>query len=188
MGDIKEKEYIDPDLVEYPIVAFVGDRGDGKTISMVALAYVYQQQGFNIYANFTLKGIPYTKITFQDLADFPEYLENGLVLLDEGHVGVDAYQVFTKRVQDITKFTTQTRKRKLTVYFSTQVFTTVAKRLRNMTNYICECNKTETRGVIDIKIFNKNKISSGGFIRRITLDGRQFYDYYDTNEIIELDE
>lgn len=181
-------EYQNPDVIEYPIVAWLGDRGDGKTLSIVAIAYIYSEMGYNIYANFTLKGIDFTRITFQDLADFPEYLKDGLVLLDEGHIGADAYQVFNSRVQNITKFATQTRKRRLTVFFTTQVLTQVARRLRNMTNYICECNKTNIKGVVKVNIYDKNKIGNGGFIKSITIDGRQFYDFYDTNEIIELEE
>ena len=176
------------DYMNYPIVAFLGDRGDGKTVSMTALAYAYQKLGANIYANFTLIGIPYTKITFQDLADFPEYLKDGLVLLDEGHIGADAYAFFNSRVKNISKFATQTRKKRLTVFYSTQVLTTVAKRLRTMTNYICECNKTEIKGVTDIYIYDRSLLKNSGFVKNIIIDGRPFFGYYDTNEIIELDE
>ena len=186
---MSEIVYQDPNIVEYPIVAVVGDRGDGKTVTMTALAYAYEKEGKKIFANFTLIGIPYTKITFQDLADFPEYLSDGVVLLDEGHIGIDAYQVFNSRVQNITKFSTQTRKRKLIVLFSTQVFTTVAKRLRNMTNYIFECNKTNVKGVVNVNVYDRNQIKNGGgYIKSITIDGRPFFDMYDTNEIIELEE
>ena len=172
--------------VEYPIISMIGDRGDGKTLTMTALAYMYHKLGFKIYANFRLINIPYEPITFEKLATFPDDLRDGVVLIDEAHIGADAYQVFRQRVQDITKFTTQLRKRRIILYFSTQIFTTVAKRLRQLTNYIFECNKTDIKGVIRVNVFDRSMVINGGYINTFIMDGRQFFDYYDTNEIIEL--
>jgi len=169
----------------YPIVAIIGDRGAGKTLTMRALAENYKKEGLNIYANFTMSDIDYTRIEFDDIVDFPEYLENGVIFLDEGHIGMDAYNFFSRKVKDSTKFMTQTRKRKLTIYFSTQIFSQVARRLRLLTNYIMECRETDTAGLIYISIFDRMKVvHNDGFIRELYLDGRPFFDKYDTDEII----
>jgi hypothetical protein len=169
---------------EYPRIAIIGDTGAGKTLSMLKIALQYQQDGMTIFSNFKLIGVDYTPITFDDIIDFPEYLHDGVILLDEGHIGVDAYNFFSKKVKDITKFTTQTRKRKLIMIYTTQVFTQVAKRLRDLTNYIIECKETVTKGVIYARIFDRSKINNGGYLKAFYIDGRPLFDKYDTDEII----
>lgn len=171
--------------VEFPIIAVVGDRGDGKTLSMVALAHAYYVLGFKIYANFTIYGIEYTKVNFDYLAEFPDDLHDGVILMDENHVGMDAYDAFLKRVKNITLFTTQLRKRRLILMYSTQIFTQVSKRLRNLTNYIFECKGTDIKGVIRVSVYDRNAVEDVPS-HRFYLDGRQFFKSYDTNELIQM--
>ena len=169
-------------VVEYPIVALLGDRGDGKTLSLTTLAKVYSKAGANVYANFDLYDIEYTHIDFTDLIDYPEYLHDGVILLDEAHIGADAYAAFESSVQSITRFATQTRKRRLTIFYSTQVLTQTVKRLRQLTNYIYECQGSDINGVIIIDVYEKYEYR---YVKTIVLDGRNSFDNYDTNEIIE---
>ena len=124
---------------EFPRVAIIGDTGEGKTLTMTALGKMYQEQGYTIFANYKLIDTEYTHIEFSDIVDFPEYLHDGVILLDEVHIGTDAYNFFSNKVKEITKFATQTRKRKLIFIYATQVFTQTAKRLRDLTTYIVYC-------------------------------------------------
>ena len=165
-------------VVEYPIVALLGDRGDGKTLSLTTLAKIYSNAGANVYANFDLYDIEYTHIDFTDLIDYPEYLHDGVILLDEAHIGADAYAAFESSVQSITKFATQTRKRRLTIFYSTQVLTQTVKRLRQLTNYIYECQGSDINGVIIIDVYEKYEYR---YVKTIVLDGRKSFE---TNEII----
>ena len=169
---------------EYPRVALIGDTGDGKTLSMTAIALMYQAQGLKIFANYTLKGVKYEHIDFEDIIDFPEYLHDAVICLDEAHIGVDAYAFFNKRVKDITKFATQTRKRRLIFMYTTQVFTQAAKRLRDLTTYLIYCKPTEIEDVFELKIFDRSAENS--YIKTIYLYGKPVYPFYDTNEIITL--
>jgi len=169
----------------YPIVALIGDRGGGKTVTMTAIGKMLKEQGFTIFANYTLIDTDYQHIEFNDIVDFPEYLHDGVILIDEAHIGTDAYAFFTKRVQEITKFATQTRKRRLIFIFATQVFTQTAKRLRNLTNYIVYCNTTDFADVFELRVHNR-EVENQGYIKTLYLHGAPFYKYYDTNEIIEL--
>ena len=177
--------YIPP--IPYPITALIGDRGDGKTLTLTAIAMTYHRQGQNVYANYTLKGIPFKKVDFETLASFPDWLHDGVVLIDEAHIGVDAYDFFSNRSRDIVKFTTQLRKRRLSMFYTTQIFTSVARRLRLLTNYTIECFRTETRGVIRLNLFDRSQLKSSlnGYIKTLIMDGRPFFQNYDTNEIIE---
>lgn len=140
--------------------------------------------GIQVYSNFHLYKIPYKYITFDDLAEFPEWLKDGVILLDEAQIGLDAYDALFSRVKDITSFITQLRKRGLSFFYTTQVFSTVAKRLRLQTDYIFECFKTDVKGWIKINIFDRSEIANQGFIKTIYANGRLFWNMYDTNQII----
>ena len=170
---------------EYPIIALIGDRGGGKTVTMTALGKMLKEQGLTIFANYTLHDTDYQHIEFNDIVDFPEYLHDGVILIDEAHIGTDAYAFFAKRVKEITKFATQTRKRKLIFIFATQVFTQTAKRLRNLTNYIVYCKTTDFQNIFELRLHNR-EVENQGYIKTLYLHGEPFYKYYDTDEIIEL--
>lgn len=172
-------------MTKYPRIAIVGDTGTGKTLTMTMLAKEYQKAGLKIFSNFTLYGIEYEEIEFNDIVDFPEYLHDGVILIDEAHIGTDAYAFFTARVKEITKFATQTRKRRLIFIYTTQVLTQVAKRLRDLTTYIIYCQETITAGIIYLEIHDRNPDDS--FIQGKVFDGRSYFDNYDTDEIIELE-
>ena len=186
MLDFSITEELNEEFIDPPIICILGDRGSGKTLFMTGLSYLYEKvDNIKIFANYHLKEIPYEYIKFEDIADLPERLRDSVVLLDEVHIGADAYEVFRKRVKGLTKFSTQLRKLNCTLIISTQRFSTVAKRLRNMTNYIIETEKTQQKGVVHCSVFEK---ATDEFIKEFIYDGRQFYEMYDTNEIIELDE
>ena len=169
---------------EYPIIAFVAKMGSGKTLTMTVLASEYEAAGMKIYANYNLYGIPYEHIEFNDIVDYPEYIHDGVIFIDEAHIGTDAYAFFSKRVKEITKFTTQIRKRHLIFIYSTQVFTQVAKRLRDLTDYIIYTQEMKVKGIIVLSIHDRDPDDS--YIQSRIVDGRAYFGAYDTDEIIEL--
>ena len=185
---VNKKSIIDDTPVNYidpPIVCVLGERGDGKTLVMTALGYLYiSVDNLKLFSNYHLYDIPYTFRTFDDVASFPDELRDGVILLDEAHTGLDAFDFFKQRVKDLTVFITQLRKRNLTMIVSTQRFQTLVKRLRRMTNYIIEVNKTKEAGVIQCRTFDLQKEEEESFIKEFMLDGKQFFKMYDTNEII----
>jgi len=167
----------------YPIFTLVGKKGTGKTLTMTALGIEYHvKDNLTIFANYDLFEVEYTKITFQDLAAFPDWLHNGVVLIDESHIGADAYSFFNQQTQDITKFMTQTRKRKLIIMMTTQIFTQMAKRLRLLTDYIMECERTNIEGVVHIAVYDKDNGSK--LINTFFLDGRPYFKHYETEQLI----
>lgn len=170
---------------EYPRIALIGDTGGGKTVTLTALGKMYAQMGYKIFANYTLIDTEYEHIEFNDIVDFPEYLHDGVILIDEAHIGTDAYAFFTQRVKEITKFATQTRKRRLIFIYTTQVFTQTAKRLRDLTTYIIYCDTTEIKDLFRLMVHDRT-IDNQGYLKTLYLHGRPFFKYYDTNEIIEL--
>ena len=180
-----------PIVQEYPIIAVLGERGDGKTALTTKLGKLYTDEGLKLFANYTLFDIPYRKITFEELASFPDWLHNGVVLIDEAHIGVDSYDFLKGRVKNITKFVTQLRKRKLILYYTTQNFKLIAYRLRQQTDVIIECRRTEEVGIIEVRVLDYHDPDGlGGFteLNSFELDVRDIFDNYDTNEIIEIEE
>ena len=173
---------------EYPITCILGDRGWGKTVTMTMLAKKYHDEGLTIFSNYKLIGIPYQHIEFNDIVDFPEYLHDGIILLDEVHIGTDAYAFFTSRVKKITEFATQTRKLRLLMFYSTQVFTQPAKRLRDLTNYIIYCEPDEIKNWFILNIYDRSKVSEDGYVKSIKYNAKPYYSMYDTNEIIKLND
>ena len=173
--------------MEYPISCVLGARGSGKTLFMTSLAYAYHKEGKKIYANYHLIDIPYKHITFEELAALPAELNDAIVLLDEIQIGADAYEVFKKSNKMITVFATQLRKRKITLYYSTQVFTMVTKRLRQQTNYIIQCDPIQA-GITKISIFDRDKPFMDQYIKTFNFDGRPYFNKYDTNEVITFSE
>jgi len=163
------------------ISCIVGDFGSGKTLFMTYLAYMNQNYR-KVFANYHLKDIPYTYISINDLAKFPDELRNAIVLIDEGHVGANAYDVFKKDVRNIAQFITQIRKRNIVMFWSTQRFRRVALPLRELTKYFYEMHPTEYDGVSHVKIFDID--NNYEFIKEFIFDGRKMFGKYDTEEII----
>lgn len=173
-------------MSQYPRIAIIGDTGGGKTLTMVGMAKKYYDAGMTVFSNFTLIGIPYQHIEFKDIVEYPEYLHDAVILIDEAHIGTDAYAFFSKDVKAITKFATQTRKRRLIFIYSTQVLTQVAKRLRSITTYIVYAQELKgLKGVISLDFHNRNPDNS--YIKSRIFDGRPYFGMYDTDEIIEID-
>lgn len=172
--------------MEYPIVAIVARRGYGKTLLMRKLAQMYYDAKVPIFANFSMD-IPHYEIDFNEIATFPPYLHDCVLLIDEAHVGTDAYNFWSKIVKDITDFITQTRKLRITLYYSTQVFTQVAKRLRDQTDYVFECELARYyNGLVKPDYFRVNIYDkfTDEYIKTFEYHGKPFYNRYDTNELI----
>jgi GTPase SAR1 family protein len=171
--------------MKYPITCILGTRGSGKTLFMTGLAHRYHEKDkVKVYANFHLTKIPYEYITFSKLATLPEELYDAVVFLDEIQVGADSYEIFKKSNKAITTFATQLRKRRITLYYSTQVFTMATKRLRQQTNFIIECWPTKSNGIIDIMVFDRALPFQQQMIKQFQFDGRKFFACYDTDELI----
>jgi hypothetical protein len=174
--------------MKFPITCILGTRGSGKTLFMTGLAHRYfSKDKCKIYANYHLTKIPYQYITFAELATLPDDLYDAVVFLDEIQVGADSYEIFKKSNKSITTFATQLRKRRITLYYSTQVFTMATKRLRQQTNFIIECHPTSMNGVVDVLIFDRALPFQQQLIKQFEFDGRPFFGAYDTDEVIEFD-
>lgn len=163
------------------VVVLIGDRGAGKTLFAVSLAKYYADHNINVFTNIELFNIKYVHLSFSEIADFPIWLKDGVIILDEMHVGADSYKFLTKDVQGITTFITQIRKRNLSFIYITQNFTTIAKRLRLQTNHAYQFKKLDD-GIAQVDIYDIMNFYE--HLNTIFFNGRGYYDYYDTKQII----
>jgi len=163
------------------VVCLIGDRGTGKTLFAVSLAKYYGDNNIKVFTNIKLKGIKYIPVTFKDIASFPDWLHDGVIIMDEMQIGADSYNFLGKTEQGITSFITQIRKANLSFMYTTQNFTTIAKRLRLQTNYSYQFTKIDD-GIAKIDIFDHMNFYEQK--NTIYFDGRGYFGYYNTNQII----
>ena len=163
------------------VVAIVADRGVGKTLFGVHLAKQYDDMGINVFTNIELYNIGHRIIEFKDISSFPDWLRDGIIIMDEMHVGADSYAFLRNDVQQITNFITQIRKRNLSFVYITQNFTTIVKRLRQQTNYMYLMEKIMD-GVAEVTVHDL--MHNYKIVNKFPFDGRHLYNYYNTYQII----
>jgi hypothetical protein len=169
-------------MTKYPIIIVVGDFGSGKTLytTFMGLTF-YQNEGLKIFSNYDLFKVPYKKIKFSDVSSMPDWLHDGVLLLDETQIGADSYNFLNKGVQQIMTFITQIRKRNIVLIMTTQRFDFVAKRIRSLINYFIEVEAV-SKGVVKISTYD---ITRGEELQNErTLDLTKIWSYYNTDEVI----
>ncbi len=181
------------------IVGIIGDRGCGKTLSMAKTVMEMLKKGRQIYTNFHLnkKHIPkkYHKqlhlIDNKFLKDYKDFkLYKCCLFIDEIYIYIDARMSGSKKNRIWSYFINQTRKRDVDLYFTTQFFRQVEIRLRMNTEFFVFPAKITKKGSTDIYIYNKiyaykNNLKLVGVENFL---GNDYFDVYDTDEIIALDE
>lgn len=166
----------------YSLNGIIGYFGTGKTNLLTAIAYANVGVR-SIFANYTLYGIEYTPIDIDDLAQFPEWVHDCVILLDEGHVGANIYDVFEERIHDFAEFITQIRKRRVFMFWTSQLFDRVALPLRRYTKYVFQMEETIYEGISYITLLDYKDYGRVIYANKI-FDGRPFWNLYDHEEII----
>lgn len=172
------------------IIAYVGRRGSGKTLSMIRQAYVDYKKGRKIYSNMVGLNFPFEKLTKDALMSFmneDNKLSNCVILIDEIHMIMDSRLSMSHRNLLLSYLTLQTRKRDVDMYYTTQTWGQVDRRMRQQTDLVVQCNtlKKKVNGVEYV------------YVRNILVDpyildepnnfyflGNKYFGLYDTNEII----
>jgi len=180
------------------IVGFIGGIGSGKTLSMTKSLHEDYKKGATIYTNYGLKFKKRSKVIPLDKEFFEDYQKSGLdlinssIAIDEAHVFVDSRRSLSKKNKLFSKFLTQSRKRSVNLYYTTQeadiknFFTSgqVDLRLRKLTDYLVFCefiNIGKRHYVRNIMYSNQKKIGMTIF------NADDYFKMYDTNEIIDIE-
>lgn len=124
-------------------------------------------------------------MTLKEMAELPEELTNAVVLMDELHVGADSYDFMKSSSKAFYMFATQLRKRKVNWYYTTQIFTQVAKRIRMQTDYLITMENTKKEHLFKVNIYDRRKVENvNDPINHFTFDGTDYFEEYNTDEVI----
>lgn len=127
------------------IIAFSGSQGTGKTLSMVECAYNLMEEYSDciVVSNMILKNVPngIKVIQYSGLKDFLERDngEKGIIFLwDEGQIEFNSLESKEIPIEMIGELC-QNRKTRRLIMITTQVFTRLAKPLREQITYLVQC-------------------------------------------------
>lgn len=190
------------------IIGFTGNRGSGKTLSMTITAYLKYLEGYTIYSNYKLN-FPYTTYTMTDIENYAKSKEKfakSIFLLDEAHVVVDSRTSGKKFSRIFSYWVTQTRKKDIDLYYTTQFSRQIDVRLRIHTDIVVQCISksvvwfNNTQPVIKanympkgnesrVETFVLNTAIEFSFdgndkVSRAQYHANKFFGLYDTTEVI----
>jgi hypothetical protein len=156
------------------LIGLQGKMGAGKTLSMSVLtSYFSAHTGAPLYANYNLQGAA----PLESIRQLWQ-LDTAVVAFDELHVNIDSRN--WKNNVFLTHFITQTRKKKLAFFYTTQHIGQVDLRVRQNTDILIHCEKRN--GQIWLSFIDYQYKQLG---RRYLLENpSRFYNLYNTFELI----
>lgn len=164
-------------------ISLLGNNGSGKSFLLTYFATKFKRQ---IYSNYVLKLDNYIPLEIEDLLNMDKFNE-GNILIDEAYNWFEARRSGSALNLLATTFTFQKRKRLLDIYLTEQLFSSIDKRVRELSNIIIECYP---RINFDKDDFNFRYIdidSNFSFDFTILYDvAKKYFHYYDTYEIQEI--
>lgn len=167
------------------IVAFTGQMGSGKTLSLTRMVKEYSDKGMRILSNIKFS-FPHEHLSLDILSDYAnhsEQFQDCVVVIDEAHVFLDSRRSISGRNVIISYFLTQTRKRNVKLFITTQHFGQVEKRLRQNVDVLIECTSFKTKeGLIIVR----NKWVSHSKTKQEQFVGNDYFNLYDTSEIVSF--
>ena len=114
-------------------------------------------------------------------------LLNCVLVIDEAHVYLDSRTSVSRKNRIISMFLVQTRKKNVHLYYTTQSYDQIDKRLRNNTDVIVTCETREIRKNIKITINNYLFKETNGYRHQKSIFvSNRFYDLYDTTQVISV--
>ena len=184
------------------ITGIEGGMSQGKTLVMTYFALSeYKDCGKRLIANYTLLQIPYERVTFGDLVGWSAVckqcqwregayvcgfcggrgFDNEALLLDEVHILADSRASQSKTNKVFSYLVTQTSKQDVNLYYTTQDFGMVDKRLRQQTHIgtHVRLKGDQHHLVIDDRTSERRRP------KRAWIYGPAVYEFYKTRERIK---
>jgi len=170
------------------IVGIDGGLGAGKTALMTSFLHEDMRKGFDVRANYGLN-FKHKPFNVLELLENKPNLKDISIGIDEITVFMDCRRSTSKMNTLISYFILQSRKRNVTLYYTTQDFNMVDLRLVNHTHIQINCNKifsengeeiNDIRKIVVIDCRNPHDIKSNVLYADIS----SIYNFYDTDEII----
>lgn len=176
-----------------PIVIYTGGLGQGKTIAMVRALYKHSKDMREIKSNLTLKPpIESSPLTMDDLNNYRTWSYNKMcIALDELHILMDSRKGMRDRNIVMSYWFTQTRKRDVHFYGTTQFLHQIDKRIRDVADYIiyCDCieipekDNDEKKTYIVLRPYDR---TYDKWLPKEVFYANPYFKMYDTYEIIDF--
>lgn len=166
-----------------------GNIGSGKTLLLTIFAKETQN---SIVSNYTLKQIKFKPFSLQKFADIgsTEY-DNHMVLIDEIYTLIDSRNPMSAENKIFSYCAFQSRKKNNEIWSTLQLTRTIDVRIREIAQIVIEA-----LGLQEVELHDGSKlrayqyicygITAFPFSFQIPEEyAQQFYQYYNTNEVIE---
>lgn len=183
----------------------IGKQGSGKTALITKFIKDNYTEGMKVFSNYSLIGIDYTPITFDStlerdkdkldvliqLREDPNYFNNSIMAFDELHIYFDSRDFMKENNRIMQTFFSQLRKRDILMLGTTQYIMNIDVRIRRqcmnvfLMKYLGKNERLYGKGTIfyieahDIDGYNTK------FINSYNLDLEEYFQYYNTKELIE---
>ena len=173
----------------------IGRQGSGKTAFITKLLVDNYSSDKKVYSNYSLFGIDYEKITFDNkrnknaidildvIKDKPNYFNNSIMLLDEIHLYFDSRDFMKHNNRIIQNFFSQLRKRNILLLATTQYILHLDIRIRRQALAVFQMTNLKD-GIFRVDVHEIDGYYTS-FIRTELVNLNSYFKYYDTNELIE---
>ena len=173
----------------------IGRQGSGKTAFITKLLVDNYTSEKRVYSNYSLFGIDYQKITFNNkrnknaidilnvISDNPNYFNNSIMLLDEIHLYFDSRDFMKENNRIIQNFFSQLRKRNILLLATTQYILHLDVRIRRQALAVFQMANLKD-GIFRVDVHEIDGYYTS-FIRTELVNLNDYFKYYDTNELIE---
>jgi len=179
----------------YGFYLAIGRQGSGKTAFITKLLVDNYSPDKKVYSNYSLFGIEYEKITFDNkknknsidilevIKNNPDYFNNSIMLLDEIHIYFDSRDFMRQNNRIIQNFFSQLRKRKILMLATTQYILHLDVRIRRQALAVFQMTNLKD-GIFRVDVHEIDGYFTR-FVRSELVNLNNYFMYYDTNELIE---
>lgn len=179
----------------YGFYLAIGRQGSGKTAFITKLLVDNYTSDKRVYSNYSLFGIDYQKITFDSkknknsidilkvISENPDYFNNSIMLLDEIHIYFDSRDYMRQNNRVIQNFFSQLRKRNILLLATTQYILHLDVRIRRQALAVFQMANLKD-GIFRVDVHEIDGYYTN-FIRTELVNLKDYFKYYDTNELIE---
>lgn len=173
----------------------IGRQGSGKTAFITKLLVDNYSPDKKVYSNYSLFGIDHEKITFDNkknknsidilkvISDNPNYFNNSIMLLDEIHLYFDSRDFMKTNNRVIQNFFSQLRKRNILLLATTQYILHLDIRIRRQALAVFQMTNLKD-GIFKVDVHEIDGYYTN-FIRTELVNLKDYFKYYDTNELVE---
>ena len=173
----------------------IGRQGSGKTAFITKLLVDNYSNDRKVYSNYSLFGIDYQKITFDNkrnknaidilkvISENPDYFNNSIMLFDEIHIYFDSRDFMRQNNRIIQNFFSQLRKRNILLLATTQYILHLDVRIRRQALAVFQMTNLKD-GIFRVDVHEIDGYYTS-FIRTELVNLKDYFKYYDTNELIE---